>query len=85
MKHSKLDALVALLDDPDNSVFNLVLEELLKEDISVVDDLEHIWEISLDELVQERIEGIIQQIQLKDTKVRIMNWADQETIKASVS
>ena len=37
-----------LVDDPDNSVFNLVLEELLKEDISVVDQLEQIWETSLD-------------------------------------
>jgi len=80
MKDSKLDALIALLDDPDNSVFHLVLEELLKEDISVVDQLEHIWETSLDELVQDRIEGIIQEIQLKDTKTRIKNWADQETL-----
>ncbi|HEY3371623.1 MAG TPA: transglutaminase-like domain-containing protein, partial [Prolixibacteraceae bacterium] len=80
MKDSKLDALITLLDDPDNSVFNLVLDELLKEDISVVDQLEHIWETSLDELVQIRIEGIIQEIQLKDTKVKIKNWADQATL-----
>lgn len=81
MKNSKLDALITLLDDPDNSVFNLVLEELLKEDISVVDQLEHIWETTFDELVQNRIEGIIQEIQLKDTKERIKNWADQETLE----
>lgn len=80
MKNSKLDALIALLDDPDNSVFNLVLEELLKEDVSVVVQLEQIWETSLDELVQDRIEGIIQEIQLKDTKLRIKDWADQETL-----
>lgn len=80
MKDSKLDALISLLDDPDKSVFHLVLEELLKEDISVVDQLEHIWETSLDELVQERIEGIIQEIQLKDTKTKIKNWADQKTL-----
>jgi len=80
MKHSKLDALITLLDDPDNSVFNLVLEELLKEDISVVVQLEQIWETSLDELVQDRIEGIIQEIQLKDTKLKIKDWADKETL-----
>lgn len=80
MKSSKLDALISLLDDPDPSVFDMVLEELLKEDISVVDQLEQIWETSLDELVQDRIEGIIQEIQLKDTTERIKNWADQETL-----
>jgi hypothetical protein len=79
MNENKLDSLIALLDDPDDSVFHIVLKELLKEDIAVVDLLEHIWETSLDELVQKRIEDIIQQIQLKDTKERIKSWADQKT------
>ncbi len=80
MNELKLKSLIALLDDPDESVFNLVLEEILKEDISIVDRLEHIWETSLEELVQDRIEFIIQQIQLKDTKEKIKNWASQETV-----
>ncbi|HLN73788.1 MAG TPA: transglutaminase-like domain-containing protein [Prolixibacteraceae bacterium] len=80
MKDTKLDALITLLDDPDKSVFNLVLDELLKEDVSVVEKLEHIWETSLDELVQDRIEEIIQEIQLKDTKDKIKQWAKQETL-----
>ena len=46
----------------------------------MVDQLEQIWETSLDELVQSRIEGIVQEIQLKDTKVKIKNWADQKTL-----
>jgi hypothetical protein len=80
MNELRLDSLIALLDDPDDSVFNLVLEELLKEDISIVDRLEHIWETSFEKLVQKRIEFIIQQIQLKDTKVKIRNWATQKSI-----
>ena len=80
MKETKLDALITLLDDPDQSVFNLVLDELLKEDVSVVEKLEHIWETSLDELVQDRIEEIIQEIQLKDSKDKIKQWANQETL-----
>ncbi len=80
MNETKLDSLIALLDDPDDSVFHIVLDELLKEDISVVDHLEHIWETSMDDLVQNRIEGIIQEIQLKDTKEKIKLWAEQKTI-----
>jgi hypothetical protein len=53
---------------------------MLKEDISIVDRLEHIWETSFEKLVQERIEFIIQQIQLNDTKEKIKNWANQETL-----
>ena len=80
MNDTKLDALITLLDDPDKSVFNLVLDELLKEDITVVDKLERIWETSLDELVQDRIENIIQEIQLKDTKDKIKLWAGQQNL-----
>jgi regulator of sirC expression with transglutaminase-like and TPR domain len=80
MNKLRLDSLIALLDDPDDSVFNLVLEELIKEDISIVDRLEHIWETSFDKLVQKRVELIIQQIQLKDTKAKIRKWATQESI-----
>jgi len=80
MNVNKLDSLIMLLDDPDDSVFHVVLDELLKEDIAVVDHLEHIWETSMDDLVQKRIEGIIQKIQLKDTKERIERWADQKSI-----
>jgi hypothetical protein len=80
MNEDKLDSLITLLDDPDAAVFNIVLEELLKEDISIVDQLEHIWETSLDGLVQQRIEMIIQKIQLNDTTSKIKNWANQEAI-----
>lgn len=80
MNETKLESLITLLDDPDDSVFNLVLVEIIKEDISIVDRLEHIWETSFEELVQKRIEFIIQQIQFNDTKEKIKNWANQETL-----
>jgi hypothetical protein len=80
MNDFKLDSLIALLDDPDESVFNLVQEEILKEGIVLVDQLEHIWETSLDSLVQKRIELIIQKIQLTDTKEKIKDWANQKTL-----
>ncbi|MBA4410978.1 MAG: hypothetical protein C0397_16335 [Odoribacter sp.] len=80
MNENKLDLLITLLDDPDDSVFQPVLEEILKADVSVVDHLEHIWETSLDELVQKRIELIIQQIQFNDAKKKIKSWANEQAI-----
>lgn len=78
MNETRLESLIALLDDPDDAVFNVVLQEMLKEDISIVERLEHIWETSFEDLVQKRIEYIIQQIQFNDTKQKIKNWANQE-------
>jgi regulator of sirC expression with transglutaminase-like and TPR domain len=80
MNATKLDSLITLLDDPDESVFNFVLEEIVKQDISVVERLEHIWETTYDELVQSRLEIIIQKIQLNDTRERIKNWSNQKTL-----
>jgi len=80
MNDHKMDSLIALLDDPDDTVFALVLKEILKEDLSIVDRLERIWETSLDLLVQKRIEVIIRQIQLNDTKEKIKEWSNQKKI-----
>ena len=78
--NDKLDSLITLLDDPDESVFSYVLDEMVKLDISLVERLEHIWETSFDELVQKRIEHIIQKIQLNDTREKIKNWSNQKKI-----
>jgi hypothetical protein len=80
MNEKNLDLLISLLDDPDDSVYKPVLDELLKADISIVDHLEHIWETSLDDLVQQRIEYIIRHIQLNDTNTKISKWASQDDI-----
>lgn len=80
MYNNKLELLISLLDDPDEAVFKMVLDEILKEDVSIVVHLEHFWETSLDELVQKRIESIIRQIQLKDTSEKIKNWVNQSAI-----
>lgn len=80
MNDKKLNALITLLDDPDDSVFRMVEQEILKEDAKIVDKLEQIWETSLDELIQYRIENLIQQIQFNDTKERIKRWSTQKTL-----
>lgn len=80
MNENRLDSLIMLLDDPDTSVFSMVQDELLKEEVTVVNHLERVWETSLDELVQKRIELIIRKIQLNDTKEKIKNWANQDKI-----
>ncbi|WP_163712293.1 transglutaminase-like domain-containing protein [Mangrovibacterium lignilyticum] len=80
MDSEKLQALISLLDDPDQAVFEMVEKELLKEDALQVEELEHIWETSLDELMQNRIEDLIQQIQFRETSKKIKSWTNQEEV-----
>ncbi len=74
MEKSKLDALINLLDDPDNLVFELVEKELLKESNDIIPMLEKKWETSFDTNYQERIENLIQGLQFKETYNKLNVW-----------
>lgn len=74
MNKSKLHALIELIDDPDESVYELVEKELLKENHKIIPALEEKWELSFDENSQERIENLIQNLQFKHTKKALEKW-----------
>src|SRR5690606_22800377 len=74
MKKSRLKALINLLDDPDNLVFETVEKELLKENHTIIPALEKHWENSFDETSQQRIENLIQDLQFKKTKSLLKQW-----------
>ena len=74
MEKTNLNALINLLDDPDEEVFFNVKENLLSLGTHIIPDLEKAWEQSLDENYQERIENIIQKIQYRSTKNELENW-----------
>lgn len=80
MKTDRLQALIALLDDPDEAVYEEVEQQLLCADSQIIDKLEHIWETSLDELIQTRIENLIQQIQFSETRTKIYDWNNQAQV-----
>lgn len=79
MKRDRLKALISLLDDPDDMVFEMVEQELLKESHSIIPVLEKKWENSYDEVSQERIENLIQDLQFKKTKSVLLNWLSSPT------
>lgn len=74
MNRNRLKALIALLDDPDELVFESVERELLKESYNIIPVLEEKWESSYDETSQERIENLIQDLQFKKTKSQVTEW-----------
>ncbi len=78
MDRDKVHALISLLDDPNEMIFNSVEEELLKEELGVIDELEKAWEHSRNDVFQKRVENIIHNIQLKDVKSLLSKWINEE-------
>lgn len=71
---AEIDALVKLLDDPDEEIFLHVQEKLLEYGNDVITYLETAWEKSLDTLLQERIENIVHTIQFTNVKQDLNLW-----------
>nr|WP_319398435.1 transglutaminase-like domain-containing protein [uncultured Carboxylicivirga sp.] len=74
MKKERIQALITLLDDPNEEIYSSVENELLKERVDIVPELEEAWENSFSNLFQERIESIIHNIQLKDIYSELKKW-----------
>lgn len=79
MINSDLNSLIALLDDPDSEVFKAVSEKIVTQGIDVVPQLERAWEFSKNEIVQNRLENLIQTIQFKSTEESLTAWVNSET------
>ena len=74
MDKTKVHALISLLDDPNEMIYSSVEEQLLKAEITVVDELEKAWEVSSDDVFQKRVENIIHTLQLNDVKSSMAKW-----------
>jgi len=74
-KAPAIKSLLCLLEDPDENIHRSASEQLINQGAKVVPDLEQAWEQSLDSLLQERIEKIIQRIQFSSTLEHIKEWA----------
>ncbi len=71
---SEIDALLRLLDDPDEQIYHQIEKRLLSYGAEVIEFLENAWEHSLDSLLQERIENIVHLIQFNGVKEDLSLW-----------
>lgn len=74
MEDKKVDALIRLLDDRDEEIFQHIERELLSFGDQVIEPLEHAWEKTLDTLLQERIENLIHKIQFTNILKDLELW-----------
>ncbi len=74
METNKIKALISLLDDPSEEIFNTVENELMKAEVEIVPELEKAWEEHPDGIFQHRIENIIHSLQFRDVRKRFRAW-----------
>jgi regulator of sirC expression with transglutaminase-like and TPR domain len=76
MRQKELNALVSLLDDPDNEIYSVISKKIMQEGMELIPALEKAWETTENSLIQQRIESIIHKIQYQSTKEQLERWVD---------
>ncbi len=72
----ELSALFTLIDDPDEEVYSTVSERIVDFGKGIIPNLEHLWETTLSEDVQERIEMLIHRLHYTDLTHDLSEWRD---------
>ena len=73
-ENNEISALFHLIDDPDEEVFTSVSERIVSMGRAIIPNLEHLWENTPDEGVQERIELLIHKLHFRDLVNDFTNW-----------
>ena len=75
----EIKALFQLLDDPDELVYTSVSERILSLGTEIIPSLEEIWLDAENEMVQQRIESLIQKVSLVDIREKFSVWETQSS------
>ena len=73
-QNNELNALISLLDEPSDLMFDQIKTKILLYGIDAIPQLENAWDNSFHNIIQERIEGIIHIIQQENLKKELSDW-----------
>jgi Transglutaminase-like superfamily len=74
----EIHALLHLIDDPDEEVYSSVSKRIISIGSGIIPNLEHLWENTPEEPVQERIEMLIHRLHLRDLQTDLRDWAHEK-------
>ena len=77
-ENNEIIALLHLIDDPDEDVYSTVSDKIISFGKDIIPNLEHLWENTSSEEVQERIELLIHRLHFRDLTEDFSNWATGE-------
>ncbi len=72
--NKEISALFTLIDDPDEEVFGLVSNKIVDYGSNIIPNLEHLWETTIDQEVQNRIEQLIHRLHFTDLTEDFRQW-----------
>ena len=72
--NKEISALLHLIDDPDEEVFDAVSDKIVGYGKPIIPNLEHLWETTPDEGIQERIELLIHRLHYRDLSEDFRQW-----------
>jgi len=73
--NKEISALLTLIDDPDDEIFDTVAEKLLDYGKKIIPELEQLWEVTESEFIQERIEILIHRVHFQDLQHDFLEWS----------
>lgn len=73
-QNREISALFSLIDDPDQEVFSTVSDRIVGYGPGIIPNLEDLWENTLSEEVQERIELLIHKLHYNDLVKDFTDW-----------
>jgi Transglutaminase-like superfamily len=74
--NKEITALLRLIDDPDDEVYDTVATKLVHYGKEIIPNLEQLWEVTEDEAVQERIELLIHRVHFSDLQQEFAEWSN---------
>jgi regulator of sirC expression with transglutaminase-like and TPR domain len=72
---NEISALLKLIDDPDDEVFGSVSQRIIEYGRTIIPNLEHLWETTVNEDIQERIELLIHRLHFTDLSEDFRQWS----------
>jgi regulator of sirC expression with transglutaminase-like and TPR domain len=79
LENKEINALLHLIDDPDEDVYSTVSERILSFGKEIIPSLENFCENIHNEETQERIEQLIHRVHFRDLTTDFTNWNNNDT------
>lgn len=79
VENKEISALFHLIDDPDDDVYSTVSNKIISFGKAIIPNLEDLWENTINEEVQERIESLIHKLHFDDLTGDFINWKNGST------
>ncbi|MBC7850520.1 MAG: hypothetical protein H7Y31_12335 [Chitinophagaceae bacterium] len=73
-ENKEISALFHLIDDPDEEVFGAVSSRIIDYGKGIIPNLENLWENTISEGIQERIELLIHRLHYRDLTEEFTEW-----------